>query len=56
MTQGIGFLQFLCGERPPLDAAPAESIHQGSDTTGAVPSKLPVGAAQPDPGLSRQIS
>ena len=56
MTQVHGLLQVLGIERPPLGAAPAASIHQGSDTTGAIPSKPLVGGAQADPGLSRQLS
>jgi hypothetical protein len=36
MTQHNGLLQLLWVERPPLGAAPAASIHQGGNTTGAV--------------------
>jgi len=56
MTQLNRVLQLLWIESPPLGAAPAASIHQGSDTTGAVPSQPLVGGAEADPGLSRQIS
>jgi len=56
MTQLNRVLHLLWIERPPLGAAPAASIHQGSNTTGAVPSQPLVGGSQADPGLSRQIS
>jgi len=56
MAQLNDLLQLLGIERPPLVAAPAASIYQGSDTTGAVLCKLLVRGAQADPRLRRKIS
>jgi len=56
MTQLNRVLQLLWIERPPLSAVLAPSIHQGSDTTGAVPSQPLVGGPEADRSLCRQIS
>jgi len=56
MAQVNGLLQLLWINRPPLGAAPAASIHQGSAAARAVASKPVVGRAEAEPSLSRQIS
>jgi len=56
MTQVHGLLKLLWIERMPLAAAPAASIHQGSEAARAIAGQPLVSGAQADAGLRCQIS